>query len=106
MHTAARLSLAAVQLVECALQFFKLLSRLAELAFCGEALVVGEVFGSFSDEGVEVSRGSGRPAGRRSASRQVRGRWGGAPRGNSCAKEGGHRRLEGRSVRKPILYRE
>src|ERR1700732_4008166 len=54
---AARLSLTGVQLVDCALQLFKLLSRLAKLAFCGEALVVGEVFGSFRDEGVEISRG-------------------------------------------------
>ena len=39
-----------IQLLECALQFFKLLSRVGELAFRGEALVVGEVFGSFRDE--------------------------------------------------------
>jgi hypothetical protein len=52
-----RLSLASVQLLECALQFFKLLSRLAEFAFCGEALVVGQVFGSFRDERVEVGCG-------------------------------------------------
>jgi hypothetical protein len=36
-----------VQLVECALQIFKLLSSLGEFAFCGEALVIGKIFGSF-----------------------------------------------------------
>jgi hypothetical protein len=51
--------LASVQLLECALQLFKLLSRLAELSFRGEALVVSEVLGSFGYESVEVGRGLG-----------------------------------------------
>src|ERR1700730_2686175 len=54
--TAARLSLTGVQLLDCALQLFKLLPRLAELAFCGEALVIGKVFRSFRDEGIEIRR--------------------------------------------------
>src|SRR3984893_13677224 len=51
------LSLAGVQLVECALQLFKLLSSLAELAFRCQALVVGKVFGGLGDERVEIRRG-------------------------------------------------
>src|SRR5260370_24453112 len=105
-RTVARLSLNRVQLVECALQLFKLLSRLAELAFCGEALVVGEVFGSFRDEGVEVGCGPGRCGGSRGVSRRRRRDCRGAQRLDCSAKKGRHRRLEGRSVRKPILYRE
>ena len=58
-HRRRGLSLASVQLIERALELFKLLSRLAELAFRGEALVVGEVFGSFRDESVEVGSGLG-----------------------------------------------
>ncbi len=45
--TPAILFLTRVQFVECALQLFKLLSSLAELAFRGQALVVGKVFGGF-----------------------------------------------------------
>jgi hypothetical protein len=45
--TPAILFLTRVQFVECALQLFKLLSGLAELAFRGQALVVGKVFGGF-----------------------------------------------------------
>jgi len=52
--TAARLSLARVQLVECALQLFKLLSSLAELSFRRQALVVGKIFGGFRDERIEI----------------------------------------------------
>lgn len=59
----ALISLAGVQLVECALQLFKLLSRLAELPLRGQALVVGKVFGSFRDEGVEVGCWLGRSGG-------------------------------------------
>jgi len=55
--------LARVQLVECALQFFKLLSSLAELAFRCQALVVGKVFGRFGDERVEIRCGLGRRRG-------------------------------------------
>src|ERR1700719_3102151 len=77
-RTAARLSLAGVQLVECALQLFKLLSSLAELAFRCQALVVGEILGGFRDEGVEVGCGPGRCVGRRCVSRQLRGNWGSA----------------------------
>jgi hypothetical protein len=50
----ARLSLARVQLVECALQLFKLLSSLAELTFCRQALVVSKVFGGFRNQRVKV----------------------------------------------------
>ena len=45
--TPAILFLTRVQFVECSLQLFKLLSSLAELAFRGQALVVGQVFGGF-----------------------------------------------------------
>jgi hypothetical protein len=48
-----------VQLVECALQLFKLLPGLAELAFRRQALVVGNVFGGFRDERVEIRCGLG-----------------------------------------------
>jgi hypothetical protein len=48
--TAARLSLTRVQPVEYALQLFKLLPSLAELAFRRQTLVVGKVFGGFRDE--------------------------------------------------------
>jgi hypothetical protein len=54
--------LASVQLLECALQFFKLLSRLAEFAFCGEALVVGEVFGASAMRALRSAAGWGDPA--------------------------------------------
>jgi hypothetical protein len=43
----AILFLTRVQFVECALQLFQLLSSLAELAFRGQALIVGKVFGRF-----------------------------------------------------------
>ena len=52
-RTAARLFFARIQLVERALQFFKLLSSLAELAFRCQTLVVGKVFGGF---GAPLSR--------------------------------------------------
>jgi hypothetical protein len=58
--TAARLSLTRVQFVERALQLFKLLPCLAELAFRRQALVVGKVFGGFRDERVEIRCGLGR----------------------------------------------
>ncbi len=45
--TAARLSLPRVQLVDCALQLFKLLSSLAEFAFRGQPLIVGKIFSGF-----------------------------------------------------------
>ena len=60
---AARLSLTRVQFVECALQLFKLLSSLPELAFRRKALVVGKVFGGFPDEGVEIRCRLGRRGG-------------------------------------------
>jgi hypothetical protein len=55
--TAASLSWTRIQLVECALQLFKLLSSLAELASRSRALVVGKVFGRFRDERIEVRCG-------------------------------------------------
>ena len=57
--TAARLSLALarVQLVECALQLFKLLSGLAEPAFRRQALIVGKVFGGFRDQSIDIRCG-------------------------------------------------
>ena len=61
--TAARLFFACVQLVKCALQFFKLLSSLAQFAFRCQALVVGKVFGGFGDEHVEIRCGLGRRGG-------------------------------------------
>jgi len=41
--TAARLFLSRTQFVECALQLLEFLSSLAELSFCCQALVVGQV---------------------------------------------------------------
>ena len=49
------LSLACVQLVECALQLFKLLSSLTEFALRRQALVVSKVFGGFRYERAEIS---------------------------------------------------
>jgi hypothetical protein len=69
-----RLSLARVQLVERALQLFKLLSSLAELAFRRQALVVGKVFGGFRDERVEIRCRAG-------ATRRMPARLAPAPRG-------------------------
>jgi hypothetical protein len=43
-----------IQLLDCALQLFKFLPSLAELAFRCQALVVGKVFGSLRDERAEV----------------------------------------------------
>ena len=48
-----------VQFFECALQLFKLLSSVAELALRSQALIVGKVFGGFRDERVEISSGWG-----------------------------------------------
>ena len=61
-----------VQLVDCALQLFKLLPSFAELAFCCQPLVVGKVFGGFRDERVEIRCGLGFPRGCRCASHQFR----------------------------------
>src|SRR5712691_5895581 len=101
-----RLSLTRIQFVDCPLQLFKLLPRLAELAFGGEALVVGEVFGGFRDECVEIGCGLGRRGGCRCVSRRLRGGWRRAHRRDRSAKKGRHRRLEGWSVRQPILQRK
>ena len=46
--------LTCVELVELALQLFKLLPSLAELAFGCQSLVVGEVFGGSRDERVQI----------------------------------------------------
>src|SRR5690349_5802456 len=70
--TTARLSWTRIQLVECALQLFKLLSSLAELAFRRQALVVGKVFGGFRDERVGIRCGLGRPGRRHCASHRLR----------------------------------
>ena len=48
-----------VQLVERALQVFKLLPSFRELAFSGQALVIGQVSGGFCDESVEIGCGMG-----------------------------------------------
>src|ERR1017187_4158790 len=81
--TAASLSLACVQLVECTLQFFKLLSSLAKLAFRRQALVVGKIFGGFRDERVKIRRRLGRRLRRRRgcrrASHPLRGGYPGGP---------------------------
>src|SRR5258708_19653193 len=106
MRATALLSLMSIELLECALQFFKLLSRVGELAFRGEALVVGEVFGSFRDECVEVGCGLRQSGGCRCVLRRHRSAWRGAQRRGRSTKKGRHRRLEGWSVRKPILHRE
>src|ERR1700680_286330 len=70
--TAARLSWTRVQLVDCALQLFKLLPSFAELAFGRQALVVGKVFGCFGDERVEIRCGLWRRCGCRCASHRYR----------------------------------
>src|SRR5260370_21830121 len=98
-------SLTRVQLVESALQLFKLLPRLAEFAFRRQALVVGKVFGGFRDERVEIRCGLRRGGCRRAAYR-LRGGSRRAHRRDRSAKKGGHRRLEGWSIREPILQRE
>src|SRR5260370_11819850 len=103
--TAARLSLTGVHLVDGALQLFELLPRLAKLAFRRQALVVGKVFGGFCDERVQIRCGLGRGGGCRgcrSGSRWLRR----AQRRGGSAKEGRQRRLEGWSVREPVLKRE
>jgi hypothetical protein len=56
-NAAARLFLARVQLVECALQLFQLLSGFTEFAFRRQALVVGKVFGGFRDERAAIFYG-------------------------------------------------
>src|SRR5439155_24327467 len=70
-RAARRLSLTRVQLVDCALQLFKLLPSFAELAFCRQPLVVGKVFGGFRDERVEIRCGF--PRGCRCTSHRLRG---------------------------------
>jgi hypothetical protein len=65
-------SFACVQLVECALQLFQLLSRLAELAFRREALVVRKVFGGLGDERIEIGRRLGSGGGCGGALRRLR----------------------------------
>src|SRR5580700_1056865 len=101
--TAARLFFAHIQLVERALQFFKLLSSLAELAFRCQTLVVGKVFGGFGDESVEIRCGLGRRGRCRSAPHRFHRHCGGSQRRDRSAKKGRHRRFEGWSVREPIL---
>ena len=93
--SAASLSLTRIQLVECALQFFKLLSSLAELAFRCQALVVGKVFGCFGNERVEIRCGLGRCGGGQCASQRFRRHCGGSQRRGRSAKKGRHRRFEG-----------
>jgi hypothetical protein len=56
-NTTASLFLARTHFVECTLQFFQLLSSLAKLAFSCQALVVGQVFGGFRDERIEIRPG-------------------------------------------------
>src|SRR5260370_9534948 len=89
--TAARLSLTRVQLLECALQLFKLLSRLPELAFRSQTLVIGEVFGRFRDESVEVACRPRRSGQSSCVSSQLRRDEGGATRRNRPAKKCHHR---------------
>src|SRR6202044_835521 len=101
-----KLSLARVQLIKCALQLFQLLSGFTELAFRGQALVFGKVFGGFRDKRAAILCGLGRRGGCRCASRGLSGDWRGAQRRYSSAKKSRHRRLEGRSVRQAILQRE
>src|SRR3984893_10702493 len=69
---AARLPFACVQLVECALQFFKLLSSLAQLTFRCQTLVVGKLSGGFRDKPVEIRCGLGRCSGCRCSSHRFR----------------------------------
>src|ERR1017187_1562200 len=104
--TTARLSLTRVQFVECALQLFKLLSSLAELAFRRQALVVGKVFGGFRDERAEIRWGLGRRGGSPCASLRFRGDCRCAHRRDRSTKKRRHCRLEGWSIRKPILQSE
>src|ERR1700676_5079271 len=96
--TAARLFLARIQLVECALQFFKLQSSLAELAVGCQALVVDKVFGGFGNERVEIRCGLGVCGGGRCASQRFRRHCGASQRRGRSAKKGRHRRFEGGPV--------
>src|SRR6266566_3113360 len=96
-----------VQLVERALQVFKLLPSFRELAFSGQALIIGQVSGGFRDERVEIGcwlgyggwRSPVRRLRRNCAATRCRGTHG---RGRS-AKKSRHCRLEGRPVRQPVL---
>src|SRR5207247_5484764 len=101
-----RLSLTRVQFVDCPLQLFKLLPRLAELAFGSEALVVGKVSGCFRDERVEIGCGLGRSGGYRCTLHRLRGDCRGVHRRARSTKKRRRRRLESWSIRKPILQRE
>ena len=49
-----RMNLACCELIQRAFQLFQLLSSFTQLAFCRQALVVGQIFRSFCDEGVAV----------------------------------------------------
>jgi hypothetical protein len=49
-----QLFLTRVQLIDCALKLFKLLSGLAKFAFRCEALIVGKVLSGFRDECIEI----------------------------------------------------
>ena len=55
-----RIFLRGVQVIESALEFLQFLSRCAEFAFCGQALVVGEVLGGLRDLRIEVRPGLSR----------------------------------------------
>ena len=59
LSAAARLFLARVQFVECALQLFQLLPSLAEFTFRRQALVVGKVSGCFRNKRIEIRSGLG-----------------------------------------------
>ena len=47
-----------VQLLQRALQVLQLLSRLPQLAFCGQTLVIGKVFGRLRDEDAALGNGA------------------------------------------------
>src|ERR1700682_6424718 len=94
--------LTCIQLIEFALQLFKLLPGLAESACRRQSLVVGEVFGSFRDECVTICRGLGRLDGSGWAPPRSHGA-STAHRRSLSAEQSPHRGLERGSVCEPVL---
>ena len=98
------------ELLELLLERLEPLPGLAELAFGGQALVVGEIARGFGDQRVDVGGAAGVAAARRRRARRGRRRRAGAAAGVSVdgalPNSAGQRRLERRPVREPILQRE
>jgi len=94
-----------VQLIDDVFEFVELLACFAELSGCGEALVVGEVFAGFRDQGVEVG-GWLRCASGSYCCRLCLLRVRGGERRGLAAEQGLQRSLEGWAVGQAVLQRE